>query len=63
MKRWRLYLTQEQMESVVYGLWLHRMTGSAAEPNRFGREYGVVHSPVRASDEESPAVDGLPSAA
>ncbi|MER5659888.1 DUF6417 family protein [Streptomyces mirabilis] len=27
INRWRLYLTQEQMESVAYGLWLHRMTG------------------------------------
>ncbi|MFJ8028777.1 DUF6417 family protein [Streptomyces sp. NPDC096311] len=35
--RGRLYLTQEQMGSVAYGLWLHRMTGSAAEVNRFGR--------------------------
>ncbi|MFF8029611.1 DUF6417 family protein [Streptomyces sp. NPDC007896] len=48
IKRWRLYLTPEQMESVAYGLWLHRMTGSAAEANRFAREYGVVHSPARA---------------
>ncbi|MFE4821915.1 DUF6417 family protein [Streptomyces sp. NPDC056704] len=37
IKRWRLYLTQEQMGSVAYGLWLHRMTGSAAEANRFAR--------------------------
>ncbi|MFF2134068.1 DUF6417 family protein, partial [Streptomyces olivochromogenes] len=51
IKRWQLYLTQAQMESVAYGLWLHRMTGSAAEANRFGREYGVVHDPVRTSDE------------
>ncbi|MFE2467631.1 DUF6417 family protein [Streptomyces mirabilis] len=58
IKRWRLYLTQEQMESVAYGLWLHRMTGSAAEANRFGREYGVVYSPARASGEEPPAVRG-----
>ncbi len=47
IKRWRLYLTQEQMDSVAYGLWLHRMTGSAAEANRFVREYGVEHSPAR----------------
>ncbi|MFF2518757.1 DUF6417 family protein [Streptomyces sp. NPDC058086] len=53
IKRWRLYLTQEQMESVAYGLWLHRMTGSAAEANRFAREYGVEHSPARASDNPS----------
>ncbi|MCZ0999662.1 DUF6417 family protein [Streptomyces mirabilis] len=51
IKRWRLYLTPEQMVSVAYGLWLHRMTGSATEANRFGREYGVVHSPARAGDE------------
>ncbi|MFE2473101.1 DUF6417 family protein [Streptomyces mirabilis] len=63
IKRWRLYLTPEQMESVAYGLWLHRMTGSAAEANRFGREYGVVYSPARAVDEGRLATDGLPSAA
>lgn len=45
IKRWRLHLTREQIESVAYGLWLHRMTGSAAEANRFGREYGVIHRP------------------
>ncbi|WP_240364011.1 DUF6417 family protein [Streptomyces sp. RLB3-6] len=44
IKRWQLHLTQEQMKSVAYGFWLHRMTGSAAEANRFAREYGVVHS-------------------
>ncbi|MFE4824575.1 DUF6417 family protein [Streptomyces sp. NPDC056704] len=63
IKRWRLYLAAEQMGSVAYGLWLHRMTGSAAEANRFAREYGVVHSPARAADEGPPAVDRLPSAA
>ncbi|MFE4998423.1 DUF6417 family protein [Streptomyces mirabilis] len=47
IKRWWLYLTQEQAASVAYGLWLHRMAGSAAEANRFAREYGVVHSPAR----------------
>jgi hypothetical protein len=45
IKRWRLYLTPEQMESVAYALWLHRMTGSAAEANRFAREYGIAHAP------------------
>ncbi|MFF3663207.1 DUF6417 family protein [Streptomyces olivochromogenes] len=55
IKRWRLYLTPEQMGSVAYGLWLHRMTGSAAEANRSGRGYGVVHSPARASDNPSAA--------
>jgi hypothetical protein len=32
---------------VAYGLWLHRMTGSAAKANRFAREYGAVHNPER----------------
>ncbi|MFD7607700.1 DUF6417 family protein [Streptomyces mirabilis] len=45
IKRWQLYLTQEQITSAAYGFWLHRMTGSAAEANRFGREYGVVYNP------------------
>jgi hypothetical protein len=58
IKRWRLHLTQKQMESVAYGLWLHWMTGSAAEANRFAREYGVVHSPARDSGEGPPAVRG-----
>ncbi|MET9040602.1 DUF6417 family protein [Streptomyces mirabilis] len=31
IKRWRLHLTPERITSVAYGLWLHRMTGSAAE--------------------------------
>ncbi|MGW6523983.1 DUF6417 family protein [Streptomyces sp. NPDC054962] len=44
-RRWRLHLTQEQMQSVAYGFWLHRLTGSAAEANRFGRDYDVLHRP------------------
>lgn len=43
--RSRLHLTPEQMESVAYGFWLHRMTGSAGEANRFGRDYGVLYRP------------------
>ncbi|MER5347100.1 DUF6417 family protein [Streptomyces mirabilis] len=58
IKRWRLYLTPGQMESVAYGLWLHRMTGSAAEANRFAREYAVVHSPARDLGEGPPAARG-----
>jgi hypothetical protein len=34
------------MESVAYGFWLHRLTGSALEANRFGREYGVIYQPL-----------------
>ncbi|KPI22839.1 hypothetical protein OV320_1296 [Actinobacteria bacterium OV320] len=52
-RRWQLRLTQEQMESAAYGFWLHRLTGSAAEANRFGRDYGVLYSPGSAKD--SPA--------
>ncbi|MFI1376057.1 DUF6417 family protein [Streptomyces longwoodensis] len=42
--RWRLYLTEEQMASVAYGLWLHKMAGSAAEANRFSRDHGIAHT-------------------
>ncbi|MFH8934123.1 DUF6417 family protein [Streptomyces griseosporeus] len=31
------------MESVAYGLWLHVVTRSVAEANRFGREYRDVY--------------------
>ncbi|MEU1516242.1 DUF6417 family protein [Streptomyces sp. NPDC005811] len=43
--RWQLCLTRPQMESVAYGFWLHRLTGSASEANRFSREYAVAHHP------------------
>ncbi|MGW0875317.1 DUF6417 family protein [Streptomyces sp. NPDC002740] len=43
--RWQLHLTQEQMDSAAYGFWLHRLTGSAAEANRFGRDYKVLFAP------------------
>ncbi|MER6442694.1 DUF6417 family protein [Streptomyces sp. NPDC001185] len=45
INRWRLHLTPEQITSVAYGFWLHRMTGSAAEAKRFAREYGALHNP------------------
>ncbi|MDX2522277.1 DUF6417 family protein [Streptomyces stelliscabiei] len=45
-RRWLLYLTAEQMESVAYGFWLHRMTGSAMEANHFARNYGITHHPA-----------------
>jgi hypothetical protein len=44
--QWRLYFTEEQMASVAYGLWLHKMAGSAAEANRFSRDYGIAHAPA-----------------
>ncbi|MFC9633789.1 DUF6417 family protein [Streptomyces mirabilis] len=47
IKRVRLHLTPEQITSVAYGFWLHRMTGSATEATRLAREYGTVHTPAR----------------
>ncbi|MGW0801276.1 DUF6417 family protein, partial [Streptomyces sp. NPDC002692] len=35
-------------------LWLHRMTGSAAEANRFLREYGAVYVPSPAEHDSLP---------
>lgn len=39
-------LCPAQMESLVYGLWLHRMTRSPAEANRFGCDHGLVYRPA-----------------
>ncbi|MFD8219699.1 DUF6417 family protein [Streptomyces sp. NPDC059697] len=58
IKGWRLHLTQKQVASVTHGLWLHRMTGSAAQANGFAREYGAVHNPARDSGEGPPAIRG-----
>jgi hypothetical protein len=44
--------------SMAYELWLRQMTRSAAEADRFTREYGVVHSPARAWDKRPPADGG-----
>lgn len=49
-----LYLSPEQMESVAYGFWLHSMSGSALEANRFARDYDVAHDPAPAT--ETPAL-------
>ncbi|MGW1761051.1 DUF6417 family protein [Streptomyces mirabilis] len=58
IKRWWLYLTQEQAASMAPELWLHRIADSAAEANRFAREYGVVHSLARDLGEVTPATPG-----
>lgn len=50
-----LRLTEKQMESVAYGLWWHRMTRSAEEANRFGREYGIFHQHARGVGVSDPA--------
>ncbi|MFI9569103.1 DUF6417 family protein [Streptomyces rishiriensis] len=41
-----LYLSQDQMESVVYGSWLDKMSGSALEANRVACDYGVANQPA-----------------
>jgi hypothetical protein len=43
--RWRLCLNDRQIASVAYGLYLHRLSGSEAEANRFARDYGVAYRP------------------
>ncbi|MFE5141319.1 DUF6417 family protein [Streptomyces fagopyri] len=63
IKRWRLYLTEEQTASVAYGFWLHRMTGSAAEANRFLREYGATYLPSPADKEHLPTGAGAAATA
>ena len=39
--RWSLCLTEKQLESVAYALYLRSMSGSATEANRFCRTYGL----------------------
>jgi hypothetical protein len=43
---WVLHLNEEQIESVAYAFYLRSVGGSAAEANRFGREYGVTFRPA-----------------
>ncbi|MFF4977931.1 DUF6417 family protein [Streptomyces sp. NPDC001083] len=59
IKRWRLYLTESQIASVAYGFWLHRMTGSAAEANRFTREYGATYNPPTSEDRRPPTAPAV----
>ncbi|WEH12376.1 DUF6417 family protein [Streptomyces sp. VNUA24] len=33
-------------DTVAYGFWLHRMTGSAMEANHLTRDYGITHHPA-----------------
>ncbi|MFD1277231.1 DUF6417 family protein [Streptomyces kaempferi] len=63
IKRWRLHLTEEQIASVAYGFWLHRMTGSAAEANRFCREYDATYIPSPAEQDNLPTGTCAASAA
>ncbi|MFJ2399340.1 DUF6417 family protein [Streptomyces sp. NPDC087843] len=45
IKRWRMHLTEGQIASVAYGFLRHRITGFAAEANRFTREYDATYGP------------------
>ncbi|WP_329522589.1 DUF6417 family protein [Streptomyces jietaisiensis] len=54
--RWCLYLTEDQMDSVAYGLYLHMLGGSSAEANRFARDYGVVYRAAPATRQPLPVV-------
>ncbi|MEH0557326.1 DUF6417 family protein [Streptomyces sp. B21-101] len=45
-----LHFSPEQMECVAYAFWLHRMSRSALEANRFARDYGITHHPGPAAD-------------
>ncbi|MFI5877086.1 DUF6417 family protein [Streptomyces sp. NPDC051445] len=50
-----LYLSAEQMECVAYAFWLHRMSRSALEANRFTRDYGITHHPGPGPSTRRPA--------
>ncbi|MDX5569491.1 DUF6417 family protein [Streptomyces sp. ID05-04B] len=56
-----LYLSQQQMASVAYGFWLHKMSGSALEANRFARDYGIAHPTASATEPSARpgSADGL----
>ncbi|MGW6925609.1 DUF6417 family protein [Streptomyces sp. NPDC054950] len=66
VKRWVLHLTDDQIASVAYVLWLHKTTGSALEANRFARDTGVTHRPAPAQrtaiPERTPLLHRPPSA-
>ncbi len=48
VKRWVLRLTSDQVDCVAYIFWLHKMTGSASEANRFTRDTGITYEPTPA---------------
>ncbi|MGW6928043.1 DUF6417 family protein [Streptomyces sp. NPDC054950] len=50
VNRYVLHLSAEQMECVAYAFWLHGMSRSALEANRFTRDYGITHRPGSAAD-------------
>ncbi|MEV6532825.1 DUF6417 family protein [Streptomyces sp. NPDC051639] len=61
IKRWRIHLTEDQIASAAYGFWLHRMTGSAAEANRFTREYDATYSPPSLDGRQPPTAATVPT--
>ncbi|MFD4554616.1 DUF6417 family protein [Streptomyces sp. NPDC058469] len=51
-----MYLAEEQITSAAYGFYLHRLGGSAAEANQFGRDDGVVYRLSPTTGEPSPVL-------
>ncbi|WP_328371488.1 MULTISPECIES: DUF6417 family protein [unclassified Streptomyces] len=41
---------------MAYGLHLHTLGGSAAEANRFARDYGVAYRPAPVTRQPAPTV-------
>ncbi|MEU5281019.1 DUF6417 family protein [Streptomyces asoensis] len=58
VNRYVLHLSLEQMECVAYAFWLHSMSRSALEANRFTRDYGITYHP-----DPAPGPSGLRPAA
>ncbi|MEU9273056.1 DUF6417 family protein [Streptomyces sp. NPDC048251] len=60
VNRYVLHLSAEQMECVAYAFWLHRMSRSALEANRFARDYGITYHPGLAAGMSGlrPATEG-----
>ncbi|MFF4363489.1 DUF6417 family protein [Streptomyces sp. NPDC001604] len=55
---WQLCLTEEQTTSVAYALYLHRLSRSEAEANRFARDYNIVYRTVPATGTPVPVILG-----
>ncbi|MFJ2774792.1 DUF6417 family protein [Streptomyces sp. NPDC087300] len=43
--RWLVHVTDSQAQSLARGLFLERISGSAAAANRIAREFGVIYPP------------------
>lgn len=56
--RWRLCLSDGQVASIAFGLYLHRLTRSEAEANRFARDYGITYRTSPGTGTLAPVVIG-----